>query len=63
MLAKKIKEIMNFDGHIEWDKTAESGINKKNFDVNRSKKDLKFNMKISLEEGLKKTIDWYYEKN
>ena len=63
LLAKKIKEIMNFDGHIEWDKTAESGINKKNFDVNRAKKDLKFNMKISLEEGLKKTIDWYYEKN
>ena len=63
LLAKKIKEIMNFDGHIGCDKTAESGINKKNFDVNRAKKDLKFNMKISLEEGLKKTIDWYYEKN
>ena len=54
---------MNFDGHIKWDKTAESGIHKKNFNVNLSKKDLNFNVKTSLDEGLKKTIGWYYEKN
>ena len=63
LLAKKIKKIMNFDGHIEWDKTAESGIHKKNFNIDCSKKDLNFNVKTSLEEGLKKTIGWYYEKN
>ena len=60
---QKIKKIMNFDGHIKWDKTAESGIHKKNFNVNLSKKDLNFNVKTSLDEGLKKTIGWYYEKN
>ena len=62
-LANTIKKIMRFDGKIRWDKDIESGIHKKNFNINFAKKNLKFSNKTNLSNGLKKTINWYYEKN
>ncbi len=63
VLSNKIKKIMKFNGNIVWNKNTESGIHKKNFNVSFAKNKLRFFDKVNLDEGLIKTVKWYYEKN
>lgn len=44
---------------IRWKKNIETGIKIKNFNIRRAKKMIGFNPKVSLDEGLIKTIEWY----
>ena len=44
---------------IRWKKNIETGIKVKNFNIRRAKKMIGFNPKVSLDEGLIKTIEWY----
>ena len=57
-----IKKILGFKGKIKWNRNKPSGIRRRYVSIKRAKKELNFNPKISLEEGLKKTISWY-QKN
>ena len=54
---------MNYRGKIIWDTKINSGIMKKNFNINKAKKELKFIPKIKIEEGLNKTIKFFLKKN
>ena len=58
-VANKIVKIMNSKIKIKWIKKTESGIKNKLFHVNKAKKKIGFSAKIKLEDGLKKTINWY----
>lgn len=58
-LITTICRLMNFTGEIRWDATKPDGQPRRKLDVSRAEKEFGFKSKVSFEEGLKKTIDWY----
>jgi len=58
-LAEKIVRLTNFNGELKWDITKPDGQPRRLLDVSRAKREFGFKAKTSLDEGLKKTIDWY----
>lgn len=60
-LAFLIKEIVGFEGEIKNDLSKPDGTPQKLLDVSKIKK-LGWEAKIALEEGIKKTYDWYCNK-
>ena len=58
-LAYKIKDIVEYEGAILWDKSKPDGQPKRLLNVNRAKKLLGWESLVNFDEGLKKTIDWY----
>lgn len=57
-LAFLVKEIVGFAGEIAWDTTKPDGTPRKRLDISRISA-LGWNPKISLEEGIRRTYDWY----
>jgi len=60
-LVKKICEIMNFTGKINWDLTKPNGQPRRCVSNEKSKKIIGFEPKISFDEGLEKTVQWFEE--
>ena len=58
-LAKLICRLMDFNGEIRWDATKPDGQPRRCLDVSRAEKEFGFKAQTPLEQGLKKTIDWY----
>ena len=56
-----ICELMNFDGEIIWDKTKPNGQPRRCVSYEKAKKELGFEPEIKFKDGLKQTIDWFYE--
>ena len=56
-----IADILNFKGKIIFDKNYPDGTLKKKLDIAKIKK-LGWKPKISLRNGLIKTVDWYINK-
>ena len=54
-----IKEIVGYDGMVKWNSSMPDGQLKRHLDTDKAYKDFGFKSEISLETGLKKTIDWY----
>jgi len=61
-LALLIKDIVGFEGEIKYDLSKPDGTPRKLLDVSRMKS-LGWKPKISLEEGIKGTYEWYSRKN
>jgi GDP-L-fucose synthase len=57
-LAETIKRIVGFEGSIEWDSSKPDGTPRKLLDVSRLT-DLGWKAKISLEDGIRSTYEWY----
>lgn len=57
-LAEKIAKISGFKGEIIWDSTKEDGTLRKLLDIQKITK-LGWKPEVSLEQGIKTTIDWY----
>lgn len=62
-LAKLICKLMNFKGKIIWDHSKPDGQPRRKIDSSRAKREFGFEAKTPLEEGLKKTIDWWIKIN
>ncbi len=62
-LVRKIAELTEFKGKIEWDSSKPDGQPRRMLDVSKAKKEFGFNAKTSFDEGLKKTIEWYKNEN
>lgn len=58
-LVRMIAGIMNFSGEILWNKTKPDGQPRRSLDISRAEQKLGFKAKTPLEEGLRKTIEWY----
>ncbi len=60
---KKIVEtvayLMDYKGKIVWDSSKPEGQRRRCFDVTKAKKELGFEAEISLEEGIKETVEYY----
>jgi GDP-L-fucose synthase len=57
-LAETIKRIIGFEGTVEWDSSKPDGTPRKLLDVSRLT-DLGWKAKISLEDGISSTYQWY----
>lgn len=57
-LVCKIADVVGYHGHIEWDTTKPDGQPRRCLDVERAKK-FGFRAKVSFDEGLKETVQWY----
>lgn len=57
-LAGLVKDIVGFEGEIQWDTTKPDGIPKKLLDISRIGS-LDWHPKISLKDGIKLTYEWY----
>jgi GDP-L-fucose synthase len=57
-LAEIIKEVVKFDGDIEWDKSKPDGMPQKLMDSGRINK-IGWKPKYSFKDGIVKTYDWY----
>ena len=62
MLIETIAEIMGWDKGIKYDKPRPSDVRRHLADTTLLRKLTNFKPKMSFEEGLKKTVDWYYER-
>ena len=60
-IATIIKKQINYEGKIIWDKDMPMGPSRRNVSIELARKKINFDPKISLEEGIKKTVDWYLD--
>jgi GDP-L-fucose synthase len=59
-LAHRVAEAVGYEGRIEWDTTKPDGTPRKLMDVSKLAA-AGWSARISLEEGLRTTVDWYRE--
>jgi GDP-L-fucose synthase len=60
-LLQKIIELTGFKGRISWDTTKPDGQPRRMLDTGRAERYFVFKARTSLEEGLRKTVQWYKE--
>jgi GDP-L-fucose synthase len=58
-LVALIAKLIDFKGEIIWDTTKPDGQPRRCLDISKAYREFGFRAKIHLEEGLKKTIEWY----
>lgn len=58
-LSEKIAKAMNFKGDIYWDTTKPDGQPRRCLDTSRALSEFGFEAKMDLDEGLRRTIEWY----
>ncbi|MEM4655154.1 MAG: GDP-L-fucose synthase [Thermosphaera sp.] len=58
-LVELIAKLTGFKGRIVWDTSKPDGQPRRRLDVSRAEREFGFRAKTNLEEGLRKTIDWY----
>lgn len=58
-LVELIARLCDFKGTIEWDHTKPDGQPRRCLDTSRAKEMMGFEAKMSFEQGLKNTIEWY----
>jgi len=60
-LVYMIKEMVGYEGEIEWDITRPDGQPKRKLDVSKAREEFGFQSETSFKDGLAKTIQWYKE--
>lgn len=58
-LATEIAALVDYDGEIVWDKSKPNGQPRRCLDVTRARGLFGFEAKISLHDGLRKTVEWW----
>ncbi len=58
-LVYMIKELVGYDGEVEWDTSRPDGQPRRKLDVSKAKEEFGFESETSLMEGLVETIEWY----
>jgi GDP-L-fucose synthase len=61
-LAALIARLTGFDGEFVWDTSKPDGQPRRRLDTRRAKAAFGFQARTGLEDGLRKTIDWYVER-
>jgi GDP-L-fucose synthase len=58
-LVTLIAKVTGFKGEIVWDSTKPDGQPRRKLNVDRARREFGFESKVTFEEGLKNTIDWF----
>jgi GDP-L-fucose synthase len=61
-LVELIARMAGFGGRIVWDHTMPDGQPRRALDTSRAKQEFGFEAKVGLEDGLRRTIEWYQRK-
>jgi GDP-L-fucose synthase len=61
-LVQTIARLSGFEGEVRWQKSKPDGQPRRQLDVTRAFEKFGFRAQTSLEEGLRRTIDWYEAK-
>ena len=61
-LVYMIKELVGYDGEVEWDASRPDGQPRRKLDVSKAKEEFGFEAEVSLMEGLVETIEWFKKK-
>ncbi|MGH7166669.1 MAG: GDP-L-fucose synthase family protein [Nitrospiraceae bacterium] len=61
-LVHKIANLAGFSGEIHWDASKPDGQPRRCLDVSRAEKEFGFRASVTLDEGLRRTIEWYREQ-
>ena len=61
-LVKLIARLCDFDGRIEWDTSKPDGQPRRQLDVTRARERLDWQARVGLEEGLRRTIEWWRQQ-
>jgi len=62
-LAETICRLVGFRGRLEFDPSKPGGAPRRALDPGRARRDLGFEPRVGLEEGLARTIEWYRDTN
>ena len=62
-LAQSIARLTCFEGELVWDTSKPNGQPRRALDVSRAEQLFGFRAKMPFEEGLRRTIEWYQEKD
>ena len=62
-LVEKIRRMVGFDGKCVWDKTKPDGQPRRCLDTTRAAALFDFHATVNLDDGLRKTIDWYLDQD
>jgi GDP-L-fucose synthase len=54
-----ITRLTGFRGRLEWDASKPDGQPRRKLDVERARREFGFTAEVELEDGLRRTIDWY----
>jgi GDP-L-fucose synthase len=58
-LVQQIARLTGFSGNIVWDPSKPDGQMRRMLDVTRAEKEFGFRAKVGIEDGLRRTIEWY----
>jgi GDP-L-fucose synthase len=58
-LTERIASLVGYSGRIVWDPSQPNGQPRRCLDVSRAEREFGFRARTSLEEGLRRTIEWY----
>jgi GDP-L-fucose synthase len=58
-LASRIARLIGFTGTIRWDGSLPNGQPRRRLDTTRAKSAFGFTAAVGLEEGLRRTVEWY----
>ena len=58
-LVEHINKVVGFEGSIDWDTSRPDGSARRCLDVSRAVSAFGFRARTSLEEGIRKTVEWY----
>src|SRR5438105_484537 len=61
-LAQAIARLMDFRGRFSWDASKPNGQPRRALDVTRAREKLGWTARTSFEEGLRRTIEWWRQK-
>jgi GDP-L-fucose synthase len=62
-LTETIVRLTGFKGQIVWDRTKPNGQPRRKLDVSLAEKEFGFRAQTNFEEGLRKTIEWFFAAN
>jgi len=62
-LVKLIADLMGYKGELKWNTSKPDGQPRRCLDVSRARKEFGFEAEFDLEQGIRKTIDWYINRS
>lgn len=61
-LVMTLKSLIGYEGEIRWDTSRPSGASRRLLDIGRAKEAFQFAPRVLIEDGLRKSIDWYTDR-
>ena len=58
-LVRRVAAYAEFHGAVVWDTSKPNGQPRRRLDVGRAREEFGFRARTSLDEGLRRTVDWY----